>query len=209
MAKIKTVAKLAGVSPSSVSRVLNNHPNVSDDLRARVLKAVEAHNYRPDVFAAGLRNGASQTIGVVISDIVNPLFAEIVEGLEEGLRAYGYSIILTHSHGDSSRDVENIKLLQHRRVDGLVLSLANEKPPALQGLLREVGVPIVLLDREVEGVDGTNAVLTDHRYGLSKVTGQLIDSGHRRVALITGSPNTRPGREREAGFMDAFAERRL
>lgn len=204
MGNIRAVAQHAGVSPSSVTRVLNGHPNVSKDLRARVLAAVEACDYKPDLMAAGLRRGISRTIGVVVSDIVNPLFAEIVEGLEEHLRGHGYWVVLTHSHGDPDRDVESIGLLQQRRVDGLVLSVADETQPRLVDVLRRLPVPVVLLDREIEGWTDADAVLSDHRPGVSQVTGQLLDAGHRRVALISGSGETRPGRSAKPASWKPF-----
>lgn len=203
MPGIKDVALRAGVSPASVTRVLNGYPNVSETLRERVMTAVDELDYSPDQIAAGLRRGTSRTIGVVVSDIVNPLFAEIVEGLEERFRTAGYWVVLTHSHGDPSRDVESIALLQQRRVDGLVLSMADETGSPLREALDRIDVPIVFLDREVDGFHGASAVLSDHRPSARAITSQLIEQGHRRIALVGGSAGSLPGREREAGYLEA------
>ncbi|MCE0485458.1 substrate-binding domain-containing protein [Ornithinimicrobium sp. EGI L100131] len=173
------------------------------------MAAIEACDYKPDAVASGLRRGVTRTIGIVVSDIVNPLFAEIVEGLEERLREDGYWFVLAHSHGDPEHDVESIRLLQQRRVDGLVLSVADETQPALLDILSRLRLPVVLLDREIEGWTEASAVLSDHRPGVAQVTGDLLDAGHTRVALISGSAETRPGRERLAGFREAFMARGL
>lgn len=209
MGGIRDVARHAGVAPSSVTRVLNGYPNISEDLRARVTAAIDACDYKPDAVASGLRRGVTRTIGIVVSDIVNPLFAEIVEGLEERLRESGYWFVLAHSHGDPEHDVESIRLLQQRRVDGLVLSVADETQPALLNILPQLRLPVVLLDREIRGWTEASAVLSNHRPGVAQVTGDLLDAGHTSVALISGSEETRPGRERLAGFSEAFTARGL
>lgn len=206
-ATVKDVATLAGVSPTSVSRVLGGHPNVTPTLRARVLSAVEACNYRPDFRAVGLRGGPSKTIGVLIWSMTNYLFAEVIEGIERELRSSGYSIILTHSDGIDERDVENLELLKQRRVDGLILSVADESKKELIASLKNTNVPVVLVNREIPGVSGVSTVKNETRQGMCDLTGGLLDKGHRRIGLISGPEGMQTGRERRAGFADAFAER--
>lgn len=208
MTTIKEVARRAGVAPSSVTRVLSGHPNVSDALRAKVLAAVEEIGYRPDLLAAGLRRGSSHTVGVIVSDIINPLLAEMVDALDVKLRDQNYTVLLANSHGDPARDVESVHLLRQRRTDGMIVMVVDETQPELQRALRDLPMPVVLLDRQIEGVDAASAVLSDHRRGTRELTLHLLDAGHERLALLRGLRGTTyPGRERTQGFVSALAER--
>ena len=205
---IKEVARHAGVALSSVSRVLNQHPDVSPEMRDRVLRSVQELGYEPDLLASSLRRGQTETVGVIVADIVNPLFAEILKGAEHRLRAEGYSVLLAHSEGEAQRDVESARLLRRRRVDGLIISLTDETRQETLNELAALDTPVVLLDREVEG-GPFSAVLADHRTGLRRATEHLLDLGHRDIALITGPATTRPARERVAGFRDGFRRRKV
>ena len=127
---MREVAERAGVAMSSVSRVLSGHPDVSPAMSRIVLEAVRELGYRPDMLAQGLRSGRSFSVGFTVSDIANPVLAEVVTGAEKCLRAHGYSLLLTNSEGNPDLDVEHISLLERRRVDGLILSLAEENHPA-------------------------------------------------------------------------------
>lgn len=205
MATIKEVARLAGVAPSSVTRALSGHPNVSATLRRRVLDAVEASGYKPDLLAASLRRGSSNTIGVLVSDIINPRIAEMVDGVETELREHGYSVLLANSHGDPCRDAENVLLLQQKRIDGLLIMCVDDRSEALHEALKSLSVPVVLLDRQVEGFDVASAVLSDHRRGTERLTKHLLDAGHQRIAYLMGPRNTSyTGRQRMLGFTDAL-----
>src|SRR5438874_10647091 len=152
---MREVADRAGVAMSSVSRVLSGHPDVSPKMRRAVMAAVEELGYRPDMLAQSLRSGKTFSVGFTVSDISNPVLADIVTGAEKRLREGGYSLLLTNSEGNGELDAEQISLLQRRRVDGLILSLADENHPATVTALREVSVPVVLVDRDVP--DGTAA----------------------------------------------------
>jgi LacI family transcriptional regulator len=125
-ATIKEVARLAGVAASSVSRVLNEHADVSPQMRARVIHAAEQLGYQPDFLAQSLRLGLTRTVGFVVRDIANPLFAGIVKGAEQELENHGYSILLMNSLGDPMLDAKHVGVLRQRRVDGLILSLQSE-----------------------------------------------------------------------------------
>src|SRR5579863_7394592 len=109
---IKAVASRAGVAPSSVSRALNDHPDVSEEMRARVLEAVKELGYQPDFLAQSLRLGATRTIGFIVRDISNPLFAGIVKGAEQELESHGYSVLLTNSLQNSALEAKHINVLR-------------------------------------------------------------------------------------------------
>jgi LacI family transcriptional regulator len=205
---MREVADRAQVAMSSVSRVLSEHPDVSPAMRERVLAAVDALGYRPDLLAQGLRRGATHSIGFVVGDISNPVLAETVKGAEGRLREEGYSVLLSNSEGDPKLDAEYVRVFSQRRVDGLILSLASETEPATLEALYEIETPCVLLDREVPGLTGASTVIADHRAGMRAAIGHLLDLGHRRIGLI-GGPEMRPTREREAGAHEAYVQRGL
>jgi LacI family transcriptional regulator len=204
---IKEVASRAGVALSSVSRVLNDHPDVSAGMRERVLRAVDELGYEPDLLASSLRRGSTNTVGFIVADIVNPLFATMLRGAERQLREAGYSVLLAHSEGEPDRDAETARLFRRRRVDGLLLSLTDEGRQDTLEELEGLSVPIVLLDREVGDGTGWSAVLADHRTGLRRATEHLIDLGHEDIKLVTGQERSRPARERAAGFLEGHERR--
>lgn len=207
-ATIREVASRAGVSISSASRALNNHPDVSDELRHRVVSAARRLGYQPNLVASGLRRGLTHTVGFVVRDISNPLFADIVHGAEVRLRAAGYTMLLTNSEGDSDLDARSIDLFQQRKVDGLILSLGSETHPATLAAMRRLRTPIVLLDREVAGVKA-GAVFSDHHAGMFEGVRHLLRAGHTRIALVAGPAAVRASRERLRGYTDAHAETRV
>lgn len=192
---MKQVADRAGVAVSSVSRVLNGHADVSDVMRHRVLDAVAALGYEPDLLAQSLRTGATMSVGFVVGDISNHLIAQIALGAEISLREDGYSTLLTNSVNDSGRDAANIRVLQQRRVDGLLLSLTDESDADVLAALERFQVPGVLVDRELDG-RRFSAVLSDHSTGIEAAAEHLAGLGHRTVGLVNGSPRVRPSRQR-------------
>jgi LacI family transcriptional regulator len=202
---MREVAERAGVAMSSVSRVLSDHPDVSPEMRAAVMSAVQELGYRPDFLAQGLRNRRTYSIGFTLSDISNPVLAETVKGAERRFREAGYSLLLTDADGNSDLDAAHIRQLEQRSVDGYLLSLADENHPQTAEAIRELREPAVLLDRDrPAGVDIAR-VSFDHRTGMHEAMRHLLDLGHREVAVITGGPR-RPASQRRAGIEDAISE---
>lgn len=195
-ASMREVADLADVAISSVSRVLSGHPDVSAAMRERVLAAVRRLEYEPDFLAQSLRRGQTLSVGFVLADISNPLMADIVLGAEAVLRAAGYSLLLMNSENDPTLDAQHVRFFQSRRVDGMILSLVSETDAATLETVRQVEGPVVLVDRQLPEELGASAVVNDHRVGMEAAVEHLVDLGHRRIALITGSPSQLPGRER-------------
>lgn len=201
---MRAVAQRAGVAVSSVSRVLSGHPDVSPAMRRTVMDAVRDLNYTPDMLAQGLRSGKTLSVGFTVSDIANPVISQIITGAEKHLREAGYSLLLTNSEGNPELDVEHILLLERRRVDGLILSLAEEHHPATVSLLRELKSPLVLVDRDVPSGVNAGCVAFDHFAGMRNAVEHLLDLGHRRIALIVGGP-ARPARERRRAVEETVA----
>ncbi|SDV46110.1 LacI family DNA-binding transcriptional regulator [Chitinasiproducens palmae] len=201
---IKAVAALAGVGIASVSRVLSGQPGSSPQLTQRVLEAARQLGYTPNALAQGLRRKTTRSIGFVGSDITNPLIASIVSGAEAVLSQAGFSILLTNSAGVASVDAERIETLLQRQVDGLIVLPALEDDPATLAVMRNVGVPLVLIDRTLPEAVPAHYVLSDHYRGVGDACRYLLAAGHRRIALVVGR-DVRPTRERVRAVEDAYA----
>lgn len=205
---IHHVAKKAGVAISSVSRVLSNHADVSEEMRQRVEKAVAELGYEPDYLAQSLRKGATQTIGFMIRDITNPLFSIVAQSAEFELRKAGYSIILINSHGDKEVEKENFSLFKRRRIDGIIASLVSEDAASAKSIINNLGIPVVLLDREITGLKAS-AVICNHAAGVKDATSDLIKNGHKKIAFVSGMKDLLITRSRLTGFENAFVEKRI
>lgn len=191
---------------SSVSRVLSDHPDVSEKMRENVMAAVAEIGYRPDMLAQSLRRQRTMSVGFVASQISNPVLAETVTGAEHALRSAGYSLLVADAEGDPALDVAQIEVLSQRRVDGVLLSLSDEEDQRTRVALTDLEMPFVLVDRDVPlGLEAPQ-VRFDHRSGMRAAAEQLWSLGHRRVAMVVGGPR-RPARERLAGVQDVFGAR--
>ncbi len=199
---ILDVANYAQVAASSVSRVLNDHPDVSSGMREKVLAAATELGYKPDFLAKSLRLGTTYSVGFVVRDISNPLFADIAKGAEDALRHAGYSMVLTNSEGNPELDAQYISLLRQRRVDALILAIESESHPATLEALHLFPGPLVLLDREVPDLVASS-VLCDHRSGVKDGVGHLLALNHQRIGFVAGPMTIRVTRERLGGYLEA------
>lgn len=191
---------------SSVSRVLNNHPDVSDSMRARVHESITALGYEPNLLAAGLRRGSSRTVGFIVADLRNPLYSSIVTAAQRELGREGYAVVITSSDSEAERDEEMARVLRLRQVDAMIVSLADETHP---GVIEELGRfegPVVLLDRHVPSLQSASTVETDHVTGMKRATRHLMQLGHERIALITGPLQARPSAQRVKAFREVHRE---
>ncbi|MFJ1650145.1 LacI family DNA-binding transcriptional regulator [Streptomyces sp. NPDC088337] len=203
MVSIKDVAAAAGVSVATVSRVLNENPSVSADARARVLAAVEALGYRPNAVARSLRTHRTRTLGLVISDVLNPYFTALARSVEEEARALGYSVIIGNADERPDLQDHHIRTLLDRRIDGLLVSPTDGGSPLMLDAAR-AGTPMVFVDRWIEGVD-VPVVRSDGRAAVRDLVAHLYGLGHRRLAIIAGPAATTTGRERVEAFREALA----
>lgn len=201
---IRDVARRARVSLSSVSRVYSGHPDVSRKMQARVMKAAEALGYEPHFIAQSLRSGVTHTLGFLIGDISNPVFANVIRGAEDYARGKGYAVMLTNSDGDPKLDAEHLRLFLRRRVDGIILSTAETGSAEVARALVNPAVPYVVLDRDTPPNSRVSTVFADHVAGMRQATAHLIKRGHSSIALISASENLKPARERAQGFREAF-----
>ena len=205
---IHDVAERAGVAISSISRVLSGHPDVSERMRIKVQRAADELGYEPDFFAQSLRSGATKTIGFIMRDISNPFFGVIAQCCEQELRKAGYSMLLMNSDGDVATESTNIAQLRRRKIDGLIASLVSEDIPELNSTLEKLNAPVVLLDREVVGLN-SSAILANHHQGVEDATVDLISRGHKRIAFISGKKDLLITRSRFKGFEDAYKKAKI
>jgi LacI family transcriptional regulator len=199
---IRDVAKSAGVSVGTVSRVLNAHSKVQPGLRQRVEKAIADLGYSPNAVAQSMRSRATHTVGCVIREINISALAAFVGAAHDVLDEAGYSLVLSNSAGRRARAPGLLERLSRRQMDGIMIGPYSPTTGAFDAFLKGLGVPIVLVDRDEPA--WADAVMTDHAQGIRAATGYLLSLGHRAISLITGDPSLYPARERLRGFHDAF-----
>lgn len=203
IATLQDVAVLAGVSNSTVSRVLNNHPYVTEETKAKVGKAMSELNYRPSRVAQQLRTRESQILGFIVSDISNPFFSSVARGIEDVAHAKGYSVLLCNSDEDSDREKQYVDVLLAERIAGAIVVPACETS-GIYKTFSEVGVPILALDRVLREAN-VDTVLVDNVKGAYQATTHLLRLGHRRIGLISGPLRVTTGRERQEGYKKAMS----
>jgi LacI family transcriptional regulator len=204
MANIQDVAKLAGVSISTVSRVLNGTARVNAAVAARVRAAIEELHYQPNHAARTLQTNRSRIIGLLITDIQNPFFTTLIRGVEDVAQRNGYSVILCNSDEDPVKERQYIEVLCAERVAGAIVVSTHERQRDLK-LFREHNIPIVAVDRRITNLD-TDAVLVDNRRGAREAVAHLLANGYRRIGVISGPLTTTTGRERLEGYRQALQE---
>ncbi len=201
---IRDVAKKAGVSLGTASRALNRTGRVSEAAIVAVEQAVRSLDYRPDAVARSLRTKSSGVIGLLVSDLANPLYARIITATETALQAEGYSLLVASTHNERRREASLIDIFRGRRVDALILGPCEKESADLIDKLSQE-VPVVALDREFGDV--SVGIHVDHATGAFQATQYLLNLGHTRIALLTPGTDLRTGKERIAGFRQAFKER--
>lgn len=198
MIRIKDVAKAAGVSTATVSRVLSDKPHVKQEIREHVLRVVESMNYRPNRVARNLRAHQSSIIGLIVSDIQNPFFQSISRAVEDTAHENGFSTILCNADENQDKESKYIELMLDENVAGLILSPTVKTADNFDdGLSRKL--PVVVIDRKVKKID-IDSVLLDNVDASSKLVDHLVGHGKKRVAGIFGMGST-TGRERHLGFL--------
>ena len=205
---IKDVARESGVNTSTVSRALNNVYGVNHKTRKHVLEVATRLNYRTNQVARGLVTGLSQTIGLVVSDIRNPFFAEVARGAEDAAHRAGRDLILCNSDLTAEKQMGYFDSLLAKRVDGIVMNSVSALNHAQQDQLWAAGVPIVLLNRS-SVYRRFSSVLGDNLEGGEIAGKYLIDLGHTRVGHITGPRAHGNLTDRAKGFLKAFHDRGL
>lgn len=208
MVRLKDIAQVAGVSVMTVSKALRGAPDISAVTRERIKGLAQQMGYVPDTMAQGLRTRQTRLFGLVISTMINPIFARILLALVERVHEMGYDLIVAHTHNDPDREAACIRRMLSRRVDGLFLYPVYRMDPAaaIYDELRRGTTPVVVLGHPAPFCQGFTCVENDDIEASQILTRHLLDLGHRRIAFFTGPQHTPWGQERFEGYRQALRE---
>jgi DNA-binding LacI/PurR family transcriptional regulator len=195
----KDVARKAGVSIATVSRVVNKQETVAPHMRARVLQAIEALGYQPSRTAQRLRAKRGHVIGLIISDVQNPYFTAVARGIEDVAYQHGYSLILCNSDEDSEKERLYLDVMRAEAVAGVILATTVEDNPGVRQLT-DNGIPVVAIDRQLTD-PGIDSVMVDSVQGTVEALSYLIELGHQRIGFICGPLTITTMRERRDGYV--------
>lgn len=200
------VARAAGVSPSTVSRIINGTARVSAAKRESVLRIMTELNYRPNVLAQGLASGRSMGVGVLTQDISSPFYGSMLHGVEGALQGTGYHPLFISGHWHLQEELEAIDFLLARKVDAVIVLGGGVPDARLQAVARQL--PVVVLGRSVPGI-ANQCLRLDNVAGAYAATRHLTELGHRQIAHIAGQPSHRDAQDRLDGYRQALADARL
>lgn len=206
---IKDIARELGISPSTVSRALKDHPDISPETKKAVNALAEKLNYQPNIVALNLRQSKTNTIGVIIPEIVHFFFSTVISGIEDIAYSAGYNVILAQSNESLQREKTDIKALFNSRVDGMLISISRETTEFdhIESIISK-GVPIVFFDRVYDN-NQLSKVLVDDFEGAKEATLHLIKQGYKRIAHLEGPPNLAISKQRLEGFLEAHKQNNL
>src|SRR5271157_5196613 len=204
MPTIKDVARRAGVGIATVSRTLHNSSRLRPETAARVRKAIEELGYRPNTNAQSLASGRSHMLGLVVSDITNPFFPELVKGFEEVALEHGYDVFVASTNYEPARTALCVRRMIERKVDGVAI-MTSEIDPSLPDSLAKRKVPLVFLDVG-QVAQGVSNVKVDYAHGIVQAVDHLRALGHSRIAFISGPLHLESVRERRDAFLNRLDE---
>ena len=203
--RIKDIAKKLNISESTVSRALSENPRISENTKEKVRAAAEELHYRPNLIAKSLKVKTTKTIGLIIDDITNPFYPEIVKGCEETANKNGLNIILCNSDYDPEKENKYLNILLSKRVDGILMMPAGKKIPIIN-LLKDANTPLVFIDIKPSEKINVSCVYTDQEYGSYIAVKYLFKEGHKKIALINGPKNFSSCMQMESGYRKAYEE---
>ncbi len=204
MPTINDVARRAGVSPVTVSRVINNVSNVNPATRVKVERAIQDLGYVPSVAARSLRSKRTSTLALVLPDITNAFWTTVARGVEDAAQSCGYSVFLYNSDETPSKQLRYLDVIASQRVDGVIIAPYDSDARNLAGL-RARNIPTVVIDRRIKGWD-VDTVYGDSVSGAYALIQHLIGLGHQRIAMVSGPPNTSTAEDRVTGYYLALIE---
>lgn len=205
MPTIRDVAKLAGVAPITVSRVINNTGYISEETRVRVEAAIEELQYIPNTLSQSLRFKKTNTIGLVLSDISNPFWTTVTRGVEDACSQQGMHVFLCNTDEKQSKLDDYVDALIQRQTDGFLLVPAGKESTQTVERIKRAGVPLVVLDRSMQDVH-VDVVRSDSEGGAYRLTEYLIQLGHRRIAIIPGPREIATSMLRLGGYKQALQD---
>ena len=208
---LSDIAKSLGVSKTLVSLVINNKGDehgISAETQKRVLDKIKELNYRPNVLARGFRTGRTNTIGLIVSDISNRFYSRIARRVEDYAWIHGYSVVICSTDENEEKEIQQIRLLRDRKVDGLIIS-SSQKDCEIFNKLVDAEMPHVLIDRTFDGMKSVN-VSVDNFGGARMAARHLITQGIKKIALVTITPeHISTISDRKKGFLSALNEAKI
>ncbi|MBL7858264.1 MAG: LacI family DNA-binding transcriptional regulator [Cyclobacteriaceae bacterium] len=206
---IKDIARELGISPSTVSRALKDHPDISPETKKAVNELATKLNYQPNIVALSLRQSKTNTLGIIIPELVHFFFSTVISGIEDVAYSAGYNVIITQSNESLQREKSDIKALFNSRVDGMLISISRETNnfEHIESILAK-GVPMVFFDRVYENINSSK-VIVDDLSGAKEATQHLIDQGCVRIAHLEGPPNLDITKQRLEGYVQALTENKV
>lgn len=206
---IKDLARELNISPSTVSRALKNHPDISNETKQLVKDLANELNYQPNTLAMGLRQKKSNTIGVILPQLVHFFFSTVISGIEDVAYSKGYSVIVSQSNEDLEREKFNLLELYHHRVDGILMSISRKTDSVdhIEAMF-DKGIPLVFFDRAHEGIQ-CSRVLCDDFKGAYDATVHLIEQGYTRIAHLAGPESLDISQKRLGGYKKALMDHGL
>jgi len=203
---IKDIARILGISPSTVSRALKDHPDINTDTKKAVNELARKLKYQPNAVALSLKNSRSNTIGIIIPEIVHYFFSSVISGIEDVASQKGYTVIICQSNESFAREVANANALLSHRVDGILISISKETNSFDHFInLQEGGIPLVFFDRIAPGINA-DQIITDDIDASYNATRHLIENGRKRIAHFAGPQGLLIGRDRLQGYVNALTE---
>ena len=207
MATIKDVARMAGVSVSTVSKFINGG-NVRPENVEPIRSAIAALDFRVNPFARSLKTQRSRYIGILLPSITAPFFGSVVDALDRKLREHGYHSLISCYGSSPGMERDNLQFLLGNGIDGLVYAPEDITADVFYELTANSGIPVVQVDRKIQGV-ASDTVLVDNTDAVYKAVSRLIDKGHKRIAIVTGSRSVFSARERLMGYVSALSDHNI
>lgn len=204
MTTIREVAKLAGVSPITVSRVINNSSYTSDETKKKVNAAIRQLGYVPNTLARSLRSRRTCTLALVLTDITNPFWTTVARGAEDAASEAGFSMMLGNTDESEQKQDRYINALLEKQIDGILFVPVGNTAATMQ-MLRRQEVPCVVLDRRIAG-GRVDVVRSNSEGGAYQLTKLLLSLGHRRIAIMSGPRGVSTAEDRVAGYQHALEE---
>lgn len=204
MSTIGDVAKRAGVSTMTVSRVINNSGYISQETRQRVERAIDELGYVPNALARSLRFKQTKTLALVLTDITNPFFTTLARGVEDAASEQGFSVMFCNTDESQEEEAEYLRVIVQKQVDGVLLVPAASASESAR-FLRERQVPFVVLDRRIRG-EVVDNVRGDSEQGAYDLTAHLLSLGHQRIGFLSGPPAVTTAADRVAGYRRALQD---
>lgn len=203
---IKDIARELGISPSTVSRALKDHPDISQETKRLVNELAAKYNYKPNIIALSLRNQRSNVIGVIIPEIVHYFFSSVISGIEEVANEHGYSVMISQSAEDYTREVAACDTFLNGIIDGILVSVSKETSNYDHfHRFEEEGIPIVFFDRAVDEIQADRVIIDDFD-GAYQATEHLIVQGRRKIVHFAGPQNRLIGQNRLNGYLKAMRD---